>query len=126
MDADTEATWALPPEAPSAALARRLVEAHCPALPAERLDTARLLVTELVSNAVRHGAGPVLLALAASGDRLRVGVEDDSPSMPVMVSAPVGAQGGHGLHLVADLASRWGVARRDAGRPGKRVWFELT
>jgi two-component sensor histidine kinase len=105
---------------------RRHLEAAWPDIAAERLDIARLLASELVSNAVRHGAGPVVLILAQAGNELRVGVEDDSPTLPVLTATPVLAGGGQGLQLVAALASRWGVAARDGGRPGKQVWFELT
>lgn len=121
-----ESTWELPAQASSAETARRLLQQTCPAMSEERLYVARLLVTELVSNAVRHGAGPVVLVVTREGDQLRVGVEDDSASTPVLLRGPVWAQGGRGLHLVAALASHWGTVRRDAGRSGKRVWFELT
>lgn len=65
------------------------------------------------------------LVVTQIGDRLRVGVEDDSPTMPVLASPSVRALGGRGLQLVAGLSGDWGVARRANGRPGKRVWFEL-
>jgi anti-sigma regulatory factor (Ser/Thr protein kinase) len=117
--------WVLPREPRSAGQARRHVEAACPDLPPDQLDTARLLVTELVSNALRHGDGPVVLVLSRTREGLRVGVEDDGPSMPAVTHHPVLAQQGRGLQLVAGLASTWGVARRGEGQPGKQVWFDL-
>lgn len=125
VDWEAQHAWVLPREATSAALARRHVEASCPDLSREQLDTARLLVTELVSNALRHGEGPVVLVLSRTVDGLRVGVEDDGPSMPAVTHHPVLAQQGRGLQIVAGLASTWGVVRRGDGQPGKQVWFDL-
>lgn len=116
----------LPREDTSARAARRHVEATCADLPPDLLDTARLLVTELVSNALRHGAGPVVLVLDRADGVLRVGVEDDDPAMPAPEHAPLLAQRGRGLRLVAGLARDWGVAPRVDSRPGKQVWFDLA
>lgn len=60
----TERAWVLPREKRSARDARRRLEATCADAPPERLDDARLLVTELVSNALLHSAGPVRLVLS--------------------------------------------------------------
>jgi anti-sigma regulatory factor (Ser/Thr protein kinase) len=85
-------------------------------------EAAGLLTSELVTNAIRHAGTPVeLLARAAQG--LRVEVTDGRPEL---APAPRDATGhgvsGLGLHLVDELASRWGVERDDAT---KTVWFEL-
>jgi anti-sigma regulatory factor (Ser/Thr protein kinase) len=120
-----EQAWVLPREARSAGLARRHVESTCPDLSPEQLDTARLLVTELVSNALRHGEGPVVLVVLRTRETVRIGVEDDGPSMPAVTHHPVLAQQGRGLQLVAGLAGTWGVVRRGDGQPGKQVWFDL-
>jgi two-component sensor histidine kinase len=125
VDRQDEHAWVLPREATSAGLARRHIETTCPDLSPEQLDTARLLVTELVSNALRHGDGPVVLVLSRTGEGLRVGVEDDGPSMPAVTHHHVLAQEGRGLQLVAGLAHTWGVARRGDGQPGKQVWFDV-
>jgi len=118
------ATVDLPPVARSAAAARRLVAQLLEAWAAESYrDDATLLVSELVSNVVRHVAGQVAMRVevALSGADLRVAVIDCSPVQPAM--AVPGPLGGHGMGLIAALADRWGSEEHDSG--GKRVWFEL-
>lgn len=117
----------LPREKHSPKHARKRLEETCAERPPERLDDARLLVTELVSNAVLHGSGPVGLVLTRAGQRLRVAVEDESPALPVVVRpTPPPTDNGRGMLMVASLATRWGVDPRADGRPGKRVWFEIN
>ena len=109
----------LPRDPCAVAVARRAVEAEAAALSAEQLDVARLLVSELVTNAVRHGAGDeVTLALEVDDARVRVEVHDAGGQRPARREAR-GSEGGYGLNLVATLAARWG-ADPDVG-----VWFEL-
>jgi len=109
----------LPRDPSAAALARRAVEADAATLSEDQLDVARLLVSELVTNAVRHGAGEeVVLASQVNQARVRFEVHDAGTQQPTR-REPRGPDGGYGLNLVATLASRWG-ADADAG-----VWFEL-
>jgi anti-sigma regulatory factor (Ser/Thr protein kinase) len=118
------ATVDLPPVARSAAAARRLLAQLLEAWAAESYrDDATLLVSELVSNVVRHVAGQVAMRVevALSGADLRVAVIDSSPVQPA--TAVPGPLGGHGMGLIAALADRWGSEEHDSG--GKRVWFEL-
>jgi anti-sigma regulatory factor (Ser/Thr protein kinase) len=112
----------LPPARRSVPAARRLVAQLLSAWAAEAFyDDAVLLVSELVTNVVRHVSGPVLrVELALSGPGLHVAVVDASPVLPA--AAPRGPQGGHGIGLVDALADRWGSERCGSG---KRVWFEL-
>lgn len=86
---------------------------------------ARLLVTELVSNAVRHGSGAPVLGVVRTGGSLRAFVDDESPDMPVVLPHDSLMEYGAGLRLVAEMASSWGVDLRDDGQPGKRVWFTV-
>lgn len=90
-----------------------------------KVDVARLLVTELVSNAVRHGSGSVELVVARNGGGVRIEVHDESPDLPVIVELQPLMEGGAGMRLVATLSDSWGVSPRSDGQPGKRVWFSL-
>ncbi|HZG89374.1 MAG TPA: ATP-binding protein [Pseudonocardia sp.] len=85
-------------------------------------DDALLLLTELVSNVVRHvtGRAPLRLELSLTGLVLYVAVLDTSTTPPVP-GAPTG-DGGYGLQLVDALSDSWGTQDHPGG---KRVWFEL-
>jgi PAS domain S-box-containing protein len=88
------------------------------------LDAAELVVSELVANAVLHGAPPVRLVVAAQdGGGARVEVHDGSRALPVRPRAPLEGLTGRGLGLVDAVCSGWGV---DAVHWGKCVWVELT
>jgi anti-sigma regulatory factor (Ser/Thr protein kinase) len=85
---------------------------------------AVLLTSELVTNAIRHGAGEtVTLAITCSCGQLRVDVYDTSCSLPVLVDAPADAETGRGLMLVDTLSAEWGFYRIPAG---KAVYFTLA
>jgi anti-sigma regulatory factor (Ser/Thr protein kinase) len=88
----------------------------------ECVDDAVLVVSEMVTNAVRHGSGGIRLRLHWSGSYLRVEVRDGSPLLPRLLPASPSADRGRGLRIVARLASRWGSTRL---RDGKVVWVEL-
>ncbi|WP_370116531.1 ATP-binding protein [Streptacidiphilus sp. MAP12-33] len=85
-----------------------------------------LVVSELVTNAARHGGGALWLALAATGqDAIRVEVADPSPRLPAIRLPRAPARpGGHGLRLVLRAADRVGIDLGPDG-PGKRVWAEF-
>lgn len=115
----------LPPTAESASVARWLVNDLLRELvDDDTRDTAALLTTELVSNAIRHTRDELVVTVRVAGGRLRVGVSDSSHRRPQLV--PVGSRdtSGRGLHLVEALAARWGVDPDERGL-GKTVWFEL-
>ena len=98
----------------------------------ELADTASLLVSELVTNALRHGGGPRELLVHVDADGVDVGVRDESPRPPhpgstdgpgaARVIEGGLAEGGRGLLLVELLADTWGW--RPEGT-GKVVWFRL-
>ena len=87
------------------------------------LDTAVLLVSELVTNAVVHAETNIDVCVSCEGHRLIVEVGDESDRLPVESEAAAGASTGRGIPIVAAMADRWGVQRLP-GR-GKVVWFTL-
>ncbi|SDR09493.1 Histidine kinase-like ATPase domain-containing protein [Streptomyces sp. 2112.3] len=92
----------------------------------EHVEIAELLVSELVTNAVQHAWGPLHLRMSHSPlDRtLRCDIADGCPAAPPAHRPPARADEDHGrgLHLVDQLATRWGARHTAAG---KTVWFEL-
>ena len=88
------------------------------------VDDAALLVTEVASNALRHGGPGVDLWLRdAEGGGLRVEIVDGrAEALPRVLAPTDDAEGGRGLLLVSALARDWGTDRLSAG---KCVWFEL-
>jgi anti-sigma regulatory factor (Ser/Thr protein kinase) len=113
----------LPSSAAAPARARGALEALKDAVAPDRLRDVTLLVSELVTNAVRHAEGGIVrLIVRVAGGVLRVEVHDPghgfdlgpAPSDPLRAS-------GWGLVLVEELADRWGVDTT----PGTRVWFEI-
>jgi anti-sigma regulatory factor (Ser/Thr protein kinase) len=86
-------------------------------------DTATLLVSELVTNAVRHAGTTLGITMTRETDYLRVAVSDGAVSTwPKLVEPTVDDEGGRGLWLVDRLARAWGTS---SGTDGKAVWFEL-
>lgn len=89
-------------------------------------DIAALLVSELVTNALRHATGPIgvrLVRPAGLTGVLLVEVSDPLPDPPRERIARPEDETGRGLQLVASSARRWGTR---PGGTGKTVWFELA
>jgi hypothetical protein len=86
-------------------------------------DTVTLLVTELVSNGVRHAGTTLELMLSFDGACLRIAVADGDPRPPVVRAREELMAGGWGLALVESLSTNWGTDV--AGARGKTVWFEI-
>lgn len=111
-------------EAPGAA--RRRLDGWLPAALSEPARaTLCLLVSELVTNAIRHcpaREAPVRLEATLGAGHVRVEVRDRGAGFVPGRLEPQGADGGYGLLLVDRLASRWGVEAAD----GTAVWFELA
>ncbi|WP_445194897.1 SpoIIE family protein phosphatase [Streptomyces sp. CB02009] len=117
------AYWFLEPEDKSPGRARRLARRALTRWDLEELtDSVELLISEVVTNAVRYAERPVTLRLLRT-DVLRCEVGDDSPQLPRQRRARDTDEGGRGLFLVNRLARRWGATRLSGG---KVVWFELA
>jgi anti-sigma regulatory factor (Ser/Thr protein kinase) len=109
---------------PSAArqwISRLLEHWELPAL----ADTAKLLTSEMVTNAIRHGSsGPIVTASVADGS-LEIGVTDsDAQRLPQrVITEDPWAAGGRGLILVEEFSDDWGIAVLSEG---KQVWFRVA
>jgi anti-sigma regulatory factor (Ser/Thr protein kinase) len=117
------ATIDLPPVARSVPAARRVLVQLLTAWSVPVFsDDAALLVTELVTNVVRHVAGQATLTVEVSLAEpvLHVAVIDSSSTLPALRDRT--ADGGHGLWLLGEVADRWGSEEHG---DGKRTWFEL-
>jgi serine phosphatase RsbU (regulator of sigma subunit) len=85
-------------------------------------ETCVLLVSEVVTNALRHTDGTVTLDLWLFGGHVRVEVADETSRTPVAAGADPLDEAGRGVPVMDALSDRWGTAPHGAG---KVVWFEL-
>ncbi|MFJ8021441.1 SpoIIE family protein phosphatase [Streptomyces sp. NPDC096311] len=117
------ATWDVDAEPAAVPRARASVSEQLTAWGLEYLDfTTELVVSELVTNAIRYGRPPIQLRLIH--DRtLMCEVTDAGSTTPHLRRARVFDEGGRGLFLVAQLAANWGTRH---ARPGKTVWAECA
>ncbi|MEU9985119.1 SpoIIE family protein phosphatase [Streptomyces sp. NPDC050856] len=119
---DDAVTWRLEPEAPQVRRARRLVDGQLDRWGlGELADTTRLLVSELVTNAVRHAGGRLVELRLVRADTLLCEVSDGDHTLPVLRGADEEDETGRGLWLVSRMAKAWGTSRNGTG---KVVWFE--
>lgn len=86
------------------------------------IDDCLVIVSELVTNAVRHGGSAYALRLETRADRLYGEVFDPGDGVPLQRPPSLDALSGRGLQIVAALADDWGVA---AANGGKVVWFSV-
>ncbi|MEU8513724.1 ATP-binding protein [Kitasatospora sp. NPDC048722] len=111
----------------STPIARHLLRAYLSALPfGDRYsDIAELLLSELFCNAVQHSDAPadrlIEVRFALIGNRLRLEVHDAGTGRPSLLATTAADEHGRGLHLVNELAEKWGCCPR-AGGIGKFVW----
>ncbi len=123
IPADRVANWIMTPSARSPQIVRRLVRDQLKKWKlAESTETAVLLASELVTNAIRYASRPISVRLMHT-DSLLCEVRDDDHHLPVLGNPDSTEEGGRGIMLVSRLARRWGVSRIPTG---KVVWFELT
>jgi hypothetical protein len=112
------------PERDAPRAARRFVEDALRAwgYADRQVDDARLLLSELVTNAVIHARSPFSVSVHSDDRRLRLAVHDHSSAEPRPCFPAPDAGSGRGLQIVAALSKDWGVA---ATPIGKTVWAEL-
>ena len=95
----------------------------------EHADLAELIVSELATNAIRHGAGPVRVHVSYARDGLRVDVHDAGAGRPVRREATADDEAGRGLNLLGGLVSEYGgclgVANDTEGH-GKTVYVVIS
>lgn len=125
MSAKLELTLTAGPEAASAA--RVALEDLEQELGPTLLDDLRLMVSELVTNSIRHASADprevIELRAWLYGDRFRIEVSDGGPEFtPVATRGRGGEVGGWGLYIVESLADRWGVERLERRNC---AWFEI-
>ncbi|MFE9439411.1 ATP-binding protein [Streptomyces sp. NPDC006602] len=127
---DTEgdcAEWTFPADPGAVRSARAVVRGQLRDWGLDSLaDLAALLVSELVTNSLRHARGPIgvrLVRPAGLGGVLLVEVSDPLPDPPRERVARPEDESGRGLQLVAHSSRRWGTR---PGEAGKTVWFELA
>ncbi|WP_371614392.1 SpoIIE family protein phosphatase [Streptomyces sp. NBC_00454] len=121
VDADSIATWQLDTDPAIVGDARHLVLDQLTAWDLDELAfSTELIVSELVTNAIRHAGGPVRLRLIRA-DTLTCEVSDSSNTQPRMRRARNSEEGGRGLYIVAQLSHRWGSRYTVEG---KTVWSE--
>jgi anti-sigma regulatory factor (Ser/Thr protein kinase) len=127
---DTEgdrAEWTFPAEPGAVRTARQAVRGRLRGWGLDSLaDLTALLVSELVTNALRHATGPIGVRLVRPSELngvLLVEVSDPLPDPPRERAARPEDESGRGLKLVASSCRRWGTR---PGGVGKTVWFELA
>ncbi len=113
--------WQLPSDPSSVGKARHATLRACAVWGVTQVELAEVVVSELVANAVLHGWGIVQLRLFDTAPGLRIEVEDGNPEPPRLVPHRPLGEGGHGLHVVSEVA-RWGWSPT---RSGKLVWAHL-
>ncbi|MEH0551078.1 SpoIIE family protein phosphatase [Streptomyces sp. B21-101] len=116
-------TWGLPADPAVVARARKLVTAQLDAWNVQEASfVAELVVSELVTNAIRHAEPPIELRLL-KGRHLICEVSDASSTAPHLRRARTYDEGGRGLLLVAQLSRGWGTRHNGTG---KTIWAELA
>ncbi|MER5400831.1 SpoIIE family protein phosphatase [Streptomyces sp. NPDC002599] len=119
---DQTNTWTFPNNPAIVSMARKAATTQLARwdVGADLVDNTALIVSELVTNAVRYAKGPIRLRLIL-GDTLTCEVADDSSTAPHLRRALDTDEHGRGLFITAQLTRRWGV--RGVSR-GKAIWAE--
>jgi anti-sigma regulatory factor (Ser/Thr protein kinase) len=94
----------------------QLRSVHGVLVSARAVDTIQLVVSELLTNAVKYAPGPCLLDLELAGDRVVVTVWDSAPALPVARGAVPERIGQHGLEIVVAVCQSFDVHREPVGK----------
>jgi anti-sigma regulatory factor (Ser/Thr protein kinase) len=115
----------LPVSLDAPAIARQYVQAVCARLSSDELDDALVVASEVVTNAVIHGAAEIVMTVNLAAGRVTVAVSDEGSGRPPLhPTAPARSSlHGRGLLVVDEVASRWGVTEHGVG---KDVWFQIA
>jgi anti-sigma regulatory factor (Ser/Thr protein kinase) len=105
---------------------RRFVRAALEEVEPELRARAELVVSELATNALRHGAGDLGVDVLVERGRVRIEVADASPALPRPRRPGPEDPGGRGMLVVDALAQAWGVEPGGEARGGKVVWVTLA
>ncbi|MFD9482437.1 SpoIIE family protein phosphatase [Streptomyces sp. NPDC059991] len=118
------ADWPLAIDAREVARARRLVGDQLRDWGLDEVaETVELLVSEVVTNAVRHAHSHQVRLRMVRAESLRCEVVDDDHTLPMLLHAGPLDEAGRGLRVVSRLAREWGTSRTGEG---KTVWFEVS
>ncbi|MFE3110139.1 SpoIIE family protein phosphatase [Kitasatospora indigofera] len=126
LDPADVVTWDIDPELTAVATARRLTTGRLARWGLNDLEfAAELTVSELVTNAIRHGTPPIRLRLVRNptARTLTCEISDASPAAPHLRHARAGDEGGRGLFISGELSDSWGVRWSSEG---KTVWTETA
>jgi DNA-binding NarL/FixJ family response regulator len=102
--------------------ARELLRTRIDPRHTDLIAIVELLATELVTNSIVHAASAPRVEVELRGNRVRVAVHDDDPTMPHQRDPDRDRPGGRGMLLLDQLATRWGA---EPTGDGKVVWFEV-
>ncbi len=103
--------------------ARRFVADHLEGQDAQLVDDATLMVSELVTNAIRYGTGPCDLTIELTTQAVRIDVRDTATATRALRSPSPDDAFGRGLRIVSDLADDWGIDSTLGA--GNTVWFSI-
>ncbi|MFH8469022.1 ATP-binding protein [Streptomyces sp. NPDC017991] len=105
------------------AFLERAVTDHCLVVSVRARDLTQIVVSELVTNALKYAPGPVLMELGITVERVEVTVWDSAPLVPVVRAADPGRIGQHGLEIVEAVSEHLSVRQEPVG---KRVTARIT
>ncbi|MEC4015478.1 ATP-binding protein [Streptomyces sp. H27-D2] len=100
----------------AAAFLARVQKVHGVPVTARLIGAVCLVVSELITNAVKYAPGPCLLDLALADGELHVTVGDTEAGLPVTLTPDAGRIGGHGLEIVLGLSRGYEVERQPGGK----------